>query len=292
MGKQEPRESRLISILDLKKIDEDLFLGENEDRGGFRLFGGQVLAQAMRAAYQTIENRDLHSLHAYFLRGGIGDKPILFEVERVRDGNSFSMRRIVAIQNGDPIFNMDLSFQIRESGYQHSLPMPNVPPPEELEDDVEVAVNMKSAHDNMSPMAKIQRPFQTRSVFQLGSEEWKMERFSNPVWVKFRKNVDPYDQELSRCLVGYASDMGLVSTSTLPHMSSVSRQKLQLASLDHSLWIHRDVPIDDWMLFNKRTSSANGSRGMNHADFFSKEGELIASVSQEGLIRNSSDHSS
>ena len=121
MGKQEPRESRLISILDLKKIDEDLFLGENEDRGGFRLFGGQVLAQAMRAAYQTIENRDLHSLHAYFLRGGIGDKPILFEVERVRDGNSFSMRRIVAIQNGDPIFNMDLSFQIRESGYQHSF---------------------------------------------------------------------------------------------------------------------------------------------------------------------------
>ena len=120
MGKQEPRESRLISILDLKKIDEDLFLGENEDRGGFRLFGGQVLAQAMHAAYQTIENRDLHSLHAYFLRGGIGDKPILFEVERVRDGNSFSMRRIVAIQNGDPIFNMDLSFQIRESGYQHS----------------------------------------------------------------------------------------------------------------------------------------------------------------------------
>ena len=156
---------------------------------------------------------------------------------------------------------------------------------------MEVAVNIKNSHSNMSPMAKIERPFQTRSVFQLGSDEWEKERFSNPVWVKFRKAIDPLDQELSRCLVGYASDMGLVSTSTLPHMSSVSREKLQLASLDHSLWIHRDVPIDDWMLFNKRTSSADGSRGMNHADFFSKEGELVASVSQEGLIRSASEQS-
>ena len=285
MTTAESREARLISILDLKKIDEDLFLGDNESRGGFRLFGGQVLSQAVRAAYQTVKGRHVHSLHAYFLRGGIADQPVLFEVERVRDGMSFTTRRVVAIQNGDAIFNMDLSFQIEESGFQHSDPMPNVPPPEELEDDVEVALSLDEVHGNMSPMAKIERPFQTRSVFRLGSEDWEKERFSNPVWIKFRREVENEDQEFSRCLISYASDMGLVSTSTLPHQPDVARDSLQLASLDHSLWIHRDVPINEWILFHKKTSSAEGARGMNHAEFFSQKGELIASVSQEGLLR-------
>lgn len=289
MAISESREARLISILNLKKIDEDLFLGDNESLSGFRLFGGQVLAQAVRAAYQTVKDRHAHSLHAYFLKGGIAEQPVLFEVERVRDGKSFTTRRVVAIQNGDAIFNMDLSFQIEESGFQHSDPMPNVPPPEELADDIEVALSLDQAHGNMSPMAKIKRPFQTRSVFRLGSEEWGKERFSNPIWIKFRSEVESEDQELSRCLISYASDMGLVSTSTLPHQPDVARDSLQLASLDHSLWIHRDVPIDEWILFHKKTSSANGSRGMNHAEFFSQNGELIASVSQEGLLRSRAD---
>lgn len=289
MAISESREARLISILNLKKIDEDLFLGDNESLSGFRLFGGQVLAQAVRAAYQTVKDRHAHSLHAYFLKGGIAEQPVLFEVERVRDGKSFTTRRVVAIQNGDAIFNMDLSFQIEESGFQHSDPMPNVPPPEELADDIEVALSLDQAHGNMSPMAKIKRPFQTRSVFRLGSEEWGKERFSNPVWIKFRGEVESEDQEFSRCLISYASDMGLVSTSTLPHQPDVARDSLQLASLDHSLWIHRDVPIDEWILFHKKTSSANGSRGMNHAEFFSQNGELIASVSQEGLLRSRAD---
>ena len=248
-----------------------------------------MLAQAVRAAYQTVKDRHAHSLHAYFLKGGIAEQPVLFEVERVRDGKSFTTRRVVAIQNGDAIFNMDLSFQIEESGFQHSDPMPNVPPPEELADDIEVALSLDQAHGNMSPMAKIKRPFQTRSVFRLGSEEWGKERFSNPVWIKFRGEVESEDQEFSRCLISYASDMGLVSTSTLPHQPDVARDSLQLASLDHSLWIHRDVPIDEWILFHKKTSSANGSRGMNHAEFFSQNGELIASVSQEGLLRSRAD---
>ncbi len=289
MAISESREARLISILNLKKIDEDLFLGDNESLSGFRLFGGQVLAQAVRAAYQTVKDRHAHSLHAYFLKGGIAEQPVLFEVERVRDGKSFTTRRVVAIQNGDAIFNMDLSFQIEESGFQHSDPMPNVPPPEELADDIEVALSLDQAHGNMSPMAKIKRPFETRSVFRLGSEEWGKERFSNPVWIKFRGEVESEDQEFSRCLISYASDMGLVSTSTLPHQPDVARDSLQLASLDHSLWIHRDVPIDEWILFHKKTSSANGSRGMNHAEFFSQNGELIASVSQEGLLRSRAD---
>jgi len=289
MAISESREARLISILNLKKIDEDLFLGDNESLSVFRLFGGQVLAQAVRAAYQTVKDRHAHSLHAYFLKGGIAEQPVLFEVERVRDGKSFTTRRVVAIQNGDAIFNMDLSFQIEESGFQHSDPMPNVPPPEELADDIEVALSLDQAHGNMSPMAKIKRPFQTRSVFRLGSEEWGKERFSNPVWIKFRGEVESEDQEFSRCLISYASDMGLVSTSTLPHQPDVARDSLQLASLDHSLWIHRDVPIDEWILFHKKTSSANGSRGMNHAEFFSQNGELIASVSQEGLLRSRAD---
>ena len=285
MQNSESRESRLLSILELKKIDRDLFLGQNEYRQGFRLFGGQVLAQAMRAAYQTVEGRQAHSAHAYFLRGGSSEQPILFEVERIRDGKSFTTRRVVAIQEGDAIFNMDISFQVEEEGFEHSLPMPNVPPPEELKDDVDVAQLRENQGSDFSPMAKINRPFETRSVFQLGSSSWREKRFSNPVWIRFRDEVDLDDQPLARCLISYASDMGLVSTASLPHVVGNVDYALQLASLDHSIWIHRDVPIAEWMLFHKRTTSAEGSRGMNHADFFSAAGELIASVSQEGLIR-------
>lgn len=293
------RASRLLAVLDLKKIEENLYQGQNEVENGTRLFGGQVLAQACAAAYRTVEHVHLHSLHAYFLRPGRVDRPVLYEVERVRDGRSFVTRRVVAIQNGQAIFNMDSSFQQEEIGLEHSAPMPNVPLAKELREDVDVARELggAKADPRMSPMAKVDRPFHLRSVFELGSPAWGENRFWNPTWIKFREAVtipNPIDdageavyrtQALSRCLVAYASDMGLVSTAVLPHQASVNRADVQMASLDHSLWIHRSVSLDQWLLFHKRTSTAQSSRGMVHSEFFAENGALIASMSQEGLLR-------
>ncbi len=279
------RAVRLLQILDLQQIETDLYLGQNESETPMRLFGGQVLSQAVAAANRTVEGLGLHSLHGYFMRAGTSQRPVLYEVERIRDGRSFTTRRVLAIQNGVAIFSMDASFQIDEPGFNHAHPMPNVPLPEELDDDVAVAETLQADDPRMSPMAKIERPFETRSVFRLGSDEWVQDRFFSPVWIRFRETVDPSDQALAQCLLAYASDMSLVSTASLPHLSSVVREQLQMASLDHALWIHRPVPIDQWLLFHKRTSTSQGSRGLVHADLFAQSGELIASVTQEGLLR-------
>jgi acyl-CoA thioesterase-2 len=279
------RASRLLDILRLEPIEQNLFRGANESRGNFRLFGGQVLAQALRAAHHTVDERNPHSLHGYFLRAGDADAPVLYEVDRIRDGASFTTRRVVGIQDGKAIFSMSVSFQVTEAGLSHADLMPNVPRPEELEDDV-VRVGALDAEDpRLSPMAGRERPFETRSVFPLGSEAWESERFWNPVWMRFRHELDPHDTILADCLLAYASDMGLVSTAVLPHSKHTPRAGLQTASLDHALWIHRPVPVNQWWLFHKRTSTATGARGLSHAEFFAEDGTLIASVSQEGLMR-------
>lgn len=299
------RASKLLRVLDLKQIEENLYQGQNETENGSRLFGGQVLAQASAAAYRTVKDVHLHSLHAYFLRPGSVNRPVLYEVERVRDGRSFTTRRVVAIQNGQAIFSMDASFQRQEIGLEHSAAMPNVPLPEELREDVDVAraLGGPKADPRMSPMAKVHRPFHLRSVFELGSDAWGENRFWNPTWIKFRESVslpspvtDAAEsafrlQALSRCLIAYASDMGLVSTAVLPHQSEVNRSDVQMASLDHSLWIHRSAPLDQWLLFHKRTSTAQSSRGMVHSEFFAEDGTLVASMTQEGLLRTRRDAS-
>lgn len=272
----------LLDVLDLRQIEQNLYLGQNEQRQPQRLFGGQVLAQAARAAYATVENVHLHSLHGYFLRAGSPERPVLYEIERIRDGRSFVTRRVVAVQNGEAIFNMDVSFQIEEVGFDHALSMPNVPLPDELEDDVAVAERLGD-DPRLSPTARVARPFETRSVFQLGSEAWSADRRWSPVWVRFRESVD--DDMLARCLLAYVSDMGMVSTASLPHQGELGRNRLQMASLDHALWIHRHVDMNQWLLFHKRTSTSQASRGMVHADLFAQSGTLIASVTQEGLLR-------
>ncbi len=273
---------RLLEILDLESIEQDLFRGHNEVRGDVRLFGGQVLAQALRAAYHTVEGRHAHSVHAYFIRPGDGTRPVLYEVDRIRDGRSFTTRRVVAIQAGEAIFSAAISFHRAEDGFEHAHPMPNVPPPEELADDQDSAAQL-AGQPNLSPLAGRVRPFAMRSIFPLGSPQWQKNRFRNPVWIRFGRSVADADQVLARCLLAYASDMGLVSTAVLPHGSG--RADIQMASLDHALWIHRAVSMNDWLLFYKRTSVADGARGLVHADFFTRDGELVASVSQEGLIR-------
>jgi acyl-CoA thioesterase II len=273
----------LLAVLDLEAIEMNLFRGRNErDRGG-RLFGGQVLAQGLRAAAATVDARRPHSLHAYFLRPGDPALPVLYEVERIRDGGSFTTRRVVAIQRGHAIFNMDASFQIDEPGFSHEDPMPNVPYPEALEDDLVVAERMGGRRTG-GMMAR-ERPFETRSVYPFGGERSASEQYWNPVWVRFRLELPNDDPALPYCLLAYASDMGLVGTATVPHAARRPRSGLQTASLDHALWFHRAFDVQDWILFVRRTTTACGSRGMNHAEFFDRDGRLVASAAQEGLMR-------
>ncbi len=276
---------RLLGILTLERIEEDLYRGLNEVRGNYRLFGGQVLSQALRAAYHTVEGRHVHSVHGYFMRAGNAALPVLYEVDRIRDGRSFTTRRVVAIQEGRAIFSMSVSFHLEEEGFEHSASMPNVPPPEELEDDRVAVGRLTGEQPNLSPMAGRARPFETRSVFGLGSPAWEADRFWNPVWIRFAAPLPEDDGTLARCLLAYASDMGLVSTTVLPHAGNVTRDRFQMASLDHALWIHRPVPMSEWLLFHKHTSTANGARGLVHAAFYDRAGDLLASVTQEGLVR-------
>ncbi|MEM7097993.1 MAG: acyl-CoA thioesterase domain-containing protein [Pseudomonadota bacterium] len=283
------RATRLLDVLDLQQIEQNLFLGENETLHKHRLFGGQVVAQAAAAAYRTVDGLQLHSLQGYFLRAGSPERPVLYEVERIRDGRSFTTRRVVAIQNGEAILNMDASFQMQEPGFEHANPVPNVPLPHELEDDVHIARQLTGKDAMLSPLATQERPFEQRSVFQPGTQSSEEDRSWSPTWIRFRDRTPIEDSGLARCLLAYASDIGLVSTASLPHQSEVVRGDIQLASLDHALWIHRDVPINDWLLFHKRTSTAQGSRGLVHAELYSTQGELIASVTQEGLMRAPTD---
>lgn len=279
------RAERLLEILQLERIEENLYRGANEARGNYRLFGGQVLSQALRAACETVSNRQAHSVHGYFMRAGNADLPVLYEVDRIRDGRSFTTRRVVAIQEGKAIFSMSVSFQVAEEGFDHAASMPNVPPPEELEDDMLVAARLKGAQPNLSPMAGRARPFEIRSVFEFGTPAWEENRLWNPVWIRFAAPLPELDDTLARCLLAYASDMGLVSTSLLPHAENLSRDRFQLASLDHALWIHAPVPMGEWLLFHKHTSTASGGRGLVHAAFYDSGGGLLASVTQEGLVR-------
>lgn len=283
--------SHLLQILELETIELNMFRGANENREG-RLFGGQVLAQALRAAANTVDARLPHSLHGYFMRAGEQARPVLYEVERIRDGTSFTTRRVVAVQNGDAIFSMDASFQIDEPGLCHEIAMPNVPRPESLEDDVTRARREAHTNSRIHPWAQRVRPFETRSVFPMDRPRAPGERFWNPIWIRFRGSLAGAakaargDAALRFCLLAYASDMGMVSTAVLPHADAVTRDEIQMASLDHALWFHRDFAIDDWLLVVKRTSSASGARAMNHAEFFDVSGRLVASVSQEGLMRS------
>ena len=277
---------RLLQLLQLEKIEENLYRGQHEERPDIRLFGGQVLAQALRAACSTVDqSRSPHAIHAYFLKAGSFELPVLYEVDRIRDGGSFTTRRVVAIQGGEAIFNMEASFHKAESGWNHAALMPNVPTYDELEDDVAVVRALDTRDPRISGMARIERPFELRSVFRPGSDAWAMERRWNPVWMRYRVPVAADDPAVASCLLAYASDMGMVSTATLPRAEAHDRSRLRQASLDHALWIHRPVPINGWLLFHKHTNTAQAARGLNHGEFFAEDGTLVASVAQEGLMR-------
>lgn len=275
----------LLKLLELERIEINLFRGESRDIGTPQVFGGQVLSQALMAAYATVDGRVVHSLHAYFLRRGDFDAPIVYEVDRARDGQSFSTRRVVAIQHGEQIFNMAASFQVAQQGLDHQIGMPQVPPPEELNDfEISSREIVPLLPEKLRRMLQHERPFQFRPVrLRDYAKPEKLEPLKY-IWLRAVDRVPP-SQSLHRCLLAYISDYNLIDTATLPHGISLVHRNVRMASIDHAMWFHRDVQVDDWLLYSIDSPSASGARGFVRGNLFTRAGTLVASVSQEGLIR-------
>jgi acyl-CoA thioesterase II len=272
----------LLEVMTLERLERDLFRGESRDIGSPQVFGGQVLGQALMAATETVEGRLVHSLHAYFLRRGDFNSPIVYEVDRARDGHHFSTRRVVAIQHGTQIFHMSASFQSEESGLDHQLPMPDVPPPEELT-DLETLLKdiLPKAPPAMRRVLEQKRPFEFRP---LQPPHYLKTQGMDPVKQIWFRAVDklPADQRLQRSLLAYVSDFYLLDTALMPHLLP---PKLTIASIDHAMWFHRSVRIDDWLLYATDSPSSSGARGLARGNIFARDGRLVASTAQEGLMR-------
>jgi acyl-CoA thioesterase II len=278
----------LLNLLELEQLEVNLFRGESHDVGSPQVFGGQVLGQALTAASATIvPARVVHSLHAYFLRRGDFSAPIVYQVDRSLDGHSFSNRRVVAIQHGEPIFNMAASFQVVEEGLDHQIEMPPVPRPEELgEESHRPPPDMvKHLSERLRQFFEHPRPFTFRVVDEPGpGHESGRAKPARRVWFKAVGQL-PDDERLHRCLLAYASDFFLLGTSTLPHDVDKLQGRLVMASLDHAMWFHRPLRVDDWLLYDMESPSASGARGFSLAGVFSRDGRLVATTAQEGLIR-------
>ncbi len=279
----------LLDHLSLEQIETNLFRGTSEPTSFPRVFGGLVIGQALIAALRTVEERPCHSLHGYFLRPGDPSIPIVYEVDRIRDGRSFTTRRVVAIQRGEAIFNMSASFQVTEDGLSHQSTMPIVPDPDELPNEEEVARARArefkgEVPDYMKEMLNRDRPVELKRVEPFDfMNPVKSEAVAN-VWIRAREPL-PDDMAMHQCLLAYASDMGILGTCLLPHGKSFMTG-MMTASLDHAMWFHRDFRFDEWILFCQDSPAAGGARGFNRGTMYSREGKLIASVAQEGLIRD------
>jgi acyl-CoA thioesterase-2 len=275
----------VLQILQLEQLEVDLFRGESRDLGGRHVFGGHVLGQALIAAYRTVEGRDVHSLHAYFLRAGDPDHPIVYEVDRSRDGHSFSSRRVVAIQHGEQIFHMSASFQVAEEAIDRQGPMPSVPDPDSLPDMSVVVAEMKrKAPDKPRPFFASERPFEFRPA-QLPDPDAEIPREPHmKIWFRAVDRA-PDDPILHRCLLAYASDYYLLGAAGMDSRMTVSRRELQMASIDHAMWFHRPARADEWLLNVIDSPTAMGSRGLARGSIFSRDGRLVASTAQEGLVR-------
>jgi acyl-CoA thioesterase-2 len=273
----------LVNVMTLERLEDNLFRGQSRDIGSPQVFGGQVLGQALVAATATIEARMVHSLHAYFLRRGDFNSPIVYEVDRAWDGKHFATRRVVAIQHGRQIFNMSASFQAPESGLEHQAQMPAVPPPESLPDQATLYAQAAAvAPPAVLRMLERKRPFEFRPVQPSDFVRLEPGPPSKQLWFRAVDKLPP-DQALHRCLLAYVSDFHLLDTALKPH--AVSYEKLVLASIDHAMWFHRDLCIDDWLLYTLDSPSASGARGFTRGSIFARDGRLLASVAQEGLIR-------
>ena len=276
----------LLKLLKLEKIEENIFRGQSQDLGYGSVFGGQVLGQALSAAYQTVpQERRAHSLQAYFLRSGDAAKPIVYDVDCIRDGKSFTTRRVVAIQKGRAIFSMSASFQVDEPGFEHFEKAPTVPGPEGIESELQFATRI-AAHipDPIREKIMCRKPIEIRPVNPINP--FAPEK-REPVRYTWFKAIDklPDDPSVHQYLLAYASDFGLVVTSLYPHGHSFWEPAMQVASLDHAMWFHREFRMDDWLLYAMASPNACKARGLNNGRIYTREGKLVASVTQEGLIR-------
>jgi acyl-CoA thioesterase-2 len=275
--------TRLIELLDLEAIEENIFRGQNEATRYGRLFGGQVAAQALAAAGRTVEERRAHSLHAYFLRGGDPSVPIVFTVDRIRDGTSFTTRRVVAVQHGRAIFNMSVSFHKEEESYDHQDEMPDAPDPDTLptwEERVREAGERIPEH--MRSWVFAERAIDTRSTEPHSWFATRPSRGPNPMWLRASGRLGD-DPLLHQCLLAYASDMGLVDNIYRPHRGEV--RDVMMASLDHAMWFHRDFRLDEWLLYVQQSPTASGARGFALGTLWSRDGRMVCTVAQEGLMR-------
>tara|TARA_B110000967_G_scaffold189417_1_gene213067 strand:+ start:442 stop:1302 length:861 start_codon:yes stop_codon:yes gene_type:complete len=277
----------LINLLTLEKKETHHFVGQNYKTAWGRVFGGQVLGQSLHAAYQTVpKDRKVHSMHAYFILGGDINVPIDYHVDAIRDGKSFTTRRVVAFQNGKAIFNMAASFHLEEEGVDHQVTMPNVLTPELLLTDIQQAKSLQKLDPNRYQRLMEAHPqiFEFRPV---GKAIYLQNRNSPPyshIWFKTKEKIKA-DIALQHQLLAFASDYSLLLSATLPHRKNLDHEKMYYASLDHALWFHRDFKIDDWLLYSIESPSASNARGFARGSIFNIDGTLIASVTQEGLMR-------
>ncbi|MEG0188322.1 MAG: acyl-CoA thioesterase II [Algoriella sp.] len=277
----------LIDLITLKKLEDNLFEGKSSFMGSPNVFGGQVVSQALHAAYQTVpSDRFCHSLHSYFILPGDLEQPIQYDVANLRDGGSFSTRVVTAKQNNVPIFVMASSFQLKQEGYEHQEKMPIVTPPEELMSWNDVAEQFGSVlPKSIMRFVSAERPLDFKPVeFVNPFEKKDYENFSN-VWLTFNEVPDNLPLPIIHQLIAYSSDYNLLSTAIKPHASKAHFGNTQMASLDHSIWFHRTPNLHDWILVNVESPSANDTRGFTRGNLFNRSGEMICSVAQEGLIR-------
>jgi len=276
---------QLLTILDIERLEENLFRGLSPQVGWQRVFGGQVIGQALVAANRTVNGRLTHSLHAYFLRAGDPSVPIIYNVDRIRDGGSFTTRRVVAVQHGQAIFSMAASFHKEETGLEHQIKMPEVPPPESLPSEAELKACLI---DRVPPQVKAywerERPIEIRPV--------DLSRYLTPgnhdpsqqVWIRATGELSN-EQSLHQCVLAYASDFTLLDTALIAHGRFVFDPKLMLASLDHALWFHRKLRADEWLLYAQDSPISGGGRAFCRGMLFTRDGKLVASTAQEGLLR-------
>jgi acyl-CoA thioesterase II len=277
----------LLSTLDLERLEHNLFRGRSPQNGWQRVFGGQVVGQALVAADRTVEAEDrlTHSLHAYFLLPGDPKVPIIYEVDRIRDGGSFTTRRVVAIQHGQAIFTMGVSFHKPEPGFDHQIPMPKVPAPEDLPSEEELKARLlPNLPEVMRTYWERDRPIELRPVdlsrfFSADKSDPKQN-----IWIKANGSL-PDDFRLHQCVLAYASDFSLLDTALAAHGRVLFDPELMLASLDHAVWFHRSFRADEWLLYAQDSPSSQGARGFCRGSIFSRDGRLVASVAQEGMIR-------
>jgi acyl-CoA thioesterase-2 len=278
--------SELVALLTLERLEDNLFRGQSRDIGTKYVFGGQILGQALSAAQQTVEaGRSVHSIHAYFLRAGDINAPVIFDVDRARDGHSFSVRRVTAIQHGQPILVFASSFQKSEPGVEHQFHAPEVPKPEDVEPTVAPPPEvMEKLPAKMQRWLSRMGPFEMRPIYPRDEVKPPKRPPYQQVWFRLTGKIGD-SPELHRAMLAYASDFYLLGTTTFPHGISYYQPNVQMASLDHAMWFHRPIRVDDWLLYSLDSPTAHNARGLARGQIYMREGVLVASVAQEGLIR-------